>query len=91
MAEPEKLRSKDLRETLGPRYWREGSLERKDVIVPWMTKQEAIEGRDRAFNKCQLAYDKYGRKYRTDIPRPMPRDDFDFTSKKKGKQDGEVY
>jgi len=92
MAEPEELRSKKLKNTLGPRNWREKEfLKERKIVSQYLTLQEATEGNLRAFNKCQLRYDKDGRKVRTDNPRPMPSDDWEYKNKKRGRADGEVY
>jgi hypothetical protein len=55
-----------------------------------LTYQEANDGWYRAFNKCQLAYDLKGRKYRTDIPRVLPNpDDFELKKiKRRGEECG---
>jgi hypothetical protein len=93
MAESEELRPKKLRNVLGPRCWREGSLERKEVLGVYMSREEAVEGMHRAFSKCQLAYDSKGRKYRTNIPRLLPSEEWEGRQKLKKMEgkDGEVY
>ena len=91
MAEPEELRSEklELRNVLGPRCWREGSLERKQIQTPYLTREEAVEGMHRAFSKCQLAYDSKGRKYRTDIPRMLPSEEWEGRQKLKKMEEDE--
>lgn len=92
MAEPEELRPKKLKNTLGPRNWREKEfLKERKIVSPYLTYQEAVEGSLRFFNKCQLRYGLDGKKYRTEIPRPMPSDDWEYKNKKRGRADGEVY
>ena len=89
MAEPEELRSERLNETLGPRCWREGSLERKQIQTPYLTREEAVEGMHRAFSKCQLAYDSKGRKYRTNKPRILPSEVWEARQKLKKMEEKE--
>ena len=93
MAEPEELRSEGINNTQGPRNWRDETFfKKRKVVNPMLTYQEANDGWYRAFNKCQLAYDLKGRKYRTDIPRVLPNpDDLDIRRKKGVREDGEVY
>ena len=87
MEKSKRLRSKRLNDTQGPRYWREEEfIKKRKIVHQYLTLQEATEGNLRAFNKCQLRYDKDGRKVRTDIPRPMPGDDFDFKRKRRGRE-----
>jgi len=88
MAEPEELRPPKVdRKVIGPNRWG-NTPEKRKIINPMLTYQEAHEGNLRAFNKGQLRYDKNGRKVRTDIPRPMPSDDFDFRKKRRGEECG---
>ena len=83
MAEPEELRSTPVdRGNIGPNRWG-NTPEKRKIINPTLTYQEAYEGNLRAFNKCQLRYDKNGKKFRTNIPRPMPSDDWDYKKKKR--------
>ncbi len=84
MEKPKRVRSKNLNVTHGPRYWREKEfIEKRKICNPLLTYKEAVDGWYRAFNKCQLAYDEKGRKYRTNIPRVLPNpDDFELRRKK---------
>ena len=66
---------------MGPDNWGEDKPARRQEVV-FLTYKEAHEGHLRAFNKCQLRYDKFGRKYRTEIPRGIPDKEFDFRRKK---------
>ena len=72
---------------MGPNNWGEDEfIKRRRTASQYLTLQEATEGNLRAFNKCQLRYDKNGRKYRTNIPRAMPvTKDFEFRNKRKRK------
>jgi len=94
MAEPEELRSESLNDTNGPRYWREKEfIEKRKIFNPLLTYKEAVDGWYRAFNKCQLAYDSKGRKYRTNKPRILPSEEWEARQKlkKMERKDGEVY
>ena len=88
MAKSKKLRSENLNDTHGPRYWREDEfIKKRKIFNPLLTYKEAVDGWYRAFNKCQLAYDEKGRKYRTNLPRILPNpDDFDLKNKRRGNE-----
>jgi hypothetical protein len=91
MAKPKRIRSTPVdRGNIGPHRYG-NTPEKRKIVHQYLTYQEANEGWYRAFNKCQLAYDEKGRRYRTNIPRVLPNlDDFEL-SKKRGRKDGEVY
>ena len=88
MEKPKRVRSKKLNDTQGPRYWREEEfIKKRKIVHQYLTLQEATEGNLRAFNKCQLAYDSKGRKYRTNKPRILPSEEWEARQKLKKMED----
>ena len=87
MAKPKELRSTPVdRGNIGPHRYG-NTPEKRKIVHQYLTYQEAVEGSLRFFNKCQLRYGLDGKKYRTDIPRPMPSDDWEYKNKKRGRDE----
>jgi len=91
MAEPEELRPTRLKYTDGPRCWRTKEWGEKEIKYEggFLTQKEASDGFHRAFNKCQLAYDSKGRKYRTNKPRILPSEVWEARQKLKKMEEKE--
>ena len=87
MAKPKELRSTPVdRGNIGPHRYG-NTPEKRKIVHQYLTYQEAVEGSLRFFNKCQLRYGLDGKKYRTEIPRPMPSDDWEYKNKKRGRDE----